>query len=155
MSNRKYWLMKTEPSVYSVDDLVKEKTTPWEGIRNYQARNFMRDDMKIGDGVLFYHSQQKPPAIVGIAKVCKESYPDFTAWDPKSKYYDPKTKKEDPVWMMVDIELEKKLDKEVSLDDLKKHAELEGLMVIRRGMRLSIQPVEKQHFEFIEDLASS
>jgi len=118
----KYWLMKSEPEVFSIDELAKSKnqTTFWDGVRNYQARNFMRDEMKIGDKVIFYHSNTEPPAAVGICEVVKEAYPDFTAFDPKSKYYDPKSKKENPTWFMVDIKLVKKFDRPVSLEEIKK-----------------------------------
>ena len=144
--------MKSEPNTYSIDDLIKDNTTQWEGVRNYQARNFMRDDMKIGDHVLFYHSNTKPPGIVGLAEVCKESYPDHFAWDVSSKYFDPKSSPENPIWMMVDVKFKKKLNHPISLDTLKTYPELETMLVIKRGMRLSIQPVEKQHFEFITSL---
>lgn len=114
--------MKSEPEVFSIDELAKSKnqTTFWDGVRNYQARNFMRDEMKIGDKVIFYHSNTEPPAAVGICEVVKEAYPDFTAFDPKSKYYDPKSKKENPTWFMVDIKLVKKFDRPVSLEEIKK-----------------------------------
>ena len=98
MGVKKYWLMKCEPTTYSIDDLEREGTTHWEGVRNYQARNFMRDEMQVGDDVLFYHSNTKPPGIVGLARVCKKAYPDFFALDPKSKYFDPKASKEKPIW---------------------------------------------------------
>jgi len=144
-----YWLMKSEPDTYSIDDLITDKTTQWEGVRNYQARNFMRDDMKIGDRVLFYHSNTKPPGIVGTATVCKEAYPDHFAWNPSSKYFDPKSTPENPRWMMVDVKFEQKFHRTISLEEMKNHPDLEGLLVIKKGMRLSIQPVEKKHFDIL------
>ena len=116
-----YWLMKSEPHVYSFEDLVKDKTTHWDGVRNYQARNFMRDKMKIGDYVLFYHSNHKPPHIAGIARICKEGYPDFTAFDSENKYFDASSSPENPRWIMVDIEAIKALTSIVSLLDLKEN----------------------------------
>ena len=150
-----YWLMKTEPNVYSIEDLAREGTTHWEGVRNYQARNFMRDKMKIGDDVLFYHSNTTPPGIVGLAKISSGPYPDFTAWDKKSKYYDPKSSEENPRWMMVDVAFSCKFTNSVSLDQLKKDPVLEGILVAKRGMRLSIQPVEEKHYRHILNLGNS
>lgn len=140
--------MKSEPDVYSIDDLEDEGTAEWDGVRNYQARNFMRDEMAIGDLVLYYHSNTKPPGVVGVARVCREAYPDFTAHDRKSKYFDPKSDPDDPRWWMVDIEFVEKLPEKVSLDELKAEAEgdLEGMLVVKRGQRLSVQPVEARHF---------
>ena len=147
----RYWLMKSEPLVYSIDDLAEEKnkTTCWDGVRNYQARNFMRDDMKKGDQVLFYHSNAKPPGVAGTAKIVKESYPDFTAFDPKDKHSDPKSKQETPRWFMVDIKLVKKLKRLVSLDELRTVKSLEGMVLLQKGSRLSVQPVTKKQFETI------
>lgn len=144
-----YWLMKTEPTTYGIDDLVKQGTTPWEGVRNYQARNFMRDEMKIGDKVLFYHSNATPPGIVGLAEVCKESYPDYFAWDPDSKYFDPKSPKDNPRWMMVDVKFVEKFKDIISLDDLRTYPELSDMVVLKKGSRLSIQPVTKAQYNFI------
>lgn len=146
--------MKSEPDVYSIDTLKADGTTHWEGVRNYQARNFMRDQMKIGDKVLFYHSNAKPPGIVGLAEVCKEAHPDFFAWDPKSKYFDPKASEDNPIWQMVDVKFVRKFDSMISLDDLKTYPELDGLLVTRKGSRLSVQPVEKHHYDFIVSLRS-
>lgn len=145
----RYWLMKCEPEAYSIDDLKKDKTAYWEGVRNYQARNFMRDDMKKGDLVLYYHSNAKPSGIVGVAKVHKESYPDFTALDPKNKYYDPKASKDNPRWHMVDIAFVKKFPSIITLDDLRQIKGLEKMMVLKKGSRLSITPVEKKEFNLI------
>ena len=145
---RNYWLMKSEPDVYSIDALQREGSCFWEGVRNYQARNHMRA-MALGDLVLFYHSNAKPPGVVGIARVCKEAYPDHTQFDPKSKYHDPKSKAESPRWEMVDVEFVEKLSNPVTLADLKDDPALEGMAVIKRGMRLSVQPVAPEHFKHV------
>lgn len=147
----KYWLVKSEPSVFSIDDLAKSKneTTFWDGVRNYQARNFMRDDMKIGDYVLFYHSNAKPNAVVGVCKVVKEGYPDFTAFDPDDKHFDPKSNKEEPTWIMVDIKLIKKLKAPVTLADIKENPKLQGMKLVQRGNRLSVMPLAKKEFNEI------
>ena len=142
-----YWLMKSEPHVYSFEDLVKDKTTHWDGVRNYQARNFMRDKMKLGDYVLFYHSNHKPPHIAGIARICKEGYPDFTAFDSENKYFDASSSPENPRWIMVDIEAIKALTSIVPLLDLKENPALDEMLVVQRGQSLSVQPVEKKHFD--------
>ena len=142
-----YWLMKSEPHVYSFDDLINDKSTHWDGVRNYQARNFMRDLMKLGDYVLFYHSNHKPPHIAGIARVSKEGYPDFTAFDSESKYYDASSTPDNPRWIMVDIEAIKSLSRAVSLLELKENPKLEEMLVVRKGQRLSVQPVDKTHFD--------
>ncbi len=138
-----YWLVKSEPDVFSIDDLAKSKnkTTHWDGVRNYQARNTLRDQMKKGDRVLFYHSNATPPAIVGIARVVKEGYPDHTAFDPTNDHYDPKSKKDAPTWYMVDIQLERKFAQPLTLPELKAEKRLEGMELVRRGSRLSVQPV--------------
>ena len=149
-----YWLMKTEPDVFSIDDLKEQKTSPWEGVRNYQARNFMRDEMKKGDMVLIYHSNAKPPGVVGIATVSKESYPDYFAWDKKSKYFDAKCDPENPRWFMVDVKFKKKFKNLISLSDLKEYKQLNDLLILRKGNRLSITPVTKKDFEFIANLAN-
>lgn len=142
----KLWLMKSEPDVFSIDDLARDRRTTWEGVRNYQARNFMRDEMKVGDLVLYYHSNADPPGVAGVARVACEAYPDPTQFDPKSDYYDAGSKKDDPRWLMVDLEFVEKLPELVSLDRLKGEPALEGMLVIRKGQRLSVQPVEKKHF---------
>ena len=146
---KRYWLMKTEPDVYSIDDLERQGSTPWEGVRNYQARNTMRDDMKVGDLVLFYHSNAKPPGVAGIARVSREGYPDHFAWDESSKYFDKRSTVENPVWMMVDVEFEERFADVVSLEELKEAPELDGMHVTRRGQRLSVQEVEPAHFQFV------
>ena len=149
-----YWLFKTEPSSYSVDVLAKEKRTFWNGVRNYQARNFMKA-MKKGDKILFYHSQEDPVGVVGIAKVAKEAYPDPTAQDSKHKNYDPKASKENPLWFMVDIAFVKRCKRIVTLTEIKGDPRLAGMVVRERGSRLSIQPVSKKHFKIIEKLGES
>ncbi len=141
--------MKTEPNVFSIDDLKSQKTTPWEGVRNYQARNFMRDEMKKGDLILIYHSNAKPPGIAGVGVVSKEAFPDHFAWDKKSKYYDPKSTKENPRWMMVEVKFKKKFKELLSLGEIKETEGLENMLILRKGNRLSITPVEKKHFEQI------
>ena len=153
---KKYWLMKTEPNTYSIHDLAKEKkkTTHWDGVRNYQARNFMRDEMQVGDGVLVYHSNAKPPAVVGIATVVQEGYPDFTAWDKNDKHYDPKSLKENPRWFMVDIQLEEIFATPIGLDELRDVKALQEMVLLNRS-RLSVQPVRKQEFDTIVKLAKS
>lgn len=148
----KYWLMKSEPDVFSIDDLVKDKKTNWEGVRNYQARNFMRDDMKVGDGVLFYHSNAEPTGIAGIAQVTKEGVADPTQFQAKSEYHDPKSKKEAPTWICVEIGQAKKFKNFVSLEDLKKTKSLAEMFVLRKGQRLSVQPVTPEEFEIVRKL---
>lgn len=144
--------MKSEPDVFGIDDLERDGTTCWEGVRNYQARNFMRDDMRLGDLVLFYHSNAKPPGVAGIARVTRTAYPDHTQFDHKSKYFDPKSSQDEPRWVMVDIEFVEKFPEIVPLGALRDEPKLNGLLVIQRGQRLSIQPVEKAHFDLIRKL---
>jgi predicted RNA-binding protein with PUA-like domain len=145
-----YWLMKSEPDEFSIDDLVKAKkqTTAWFGVRNYQARNYMRDHMRVGDGVLFYHSSCEVPGIAGIAKVSSEPYPDESQFDRKSEYYDPKSKREEPRWMLVDVKLEKKT-RVMPLDEMRTYPELAEMVVLKRGNRLSITPVTEREWRFI------
>lgn len=149
-----YWLMKTEPEVYSIDDLkkAKNKTGHWDGVRNYQARNMMRDDMQKGDQVFFYHSNCKEPGIVGIARVVKQAYPDYTAFDPAQKYFDPKSDPQNPRWFMVDVQYVRKLKRCISLQELKAYKELEGMTLLRKGNRLSIMPVTEHEWQFILSL---
>lgn len=142
---RQYWLMKSEPEAYSIIDLEHDVSESWDGVRNYQARNYMQQ-MRVGDLVLFYHSNADPPGVMGVARVCKEAHPDHTAFDPGSKYFDPKSKADAPTWYMVDVEYVEKLPNEVTLDLLKQDPDLEGMLVRQRGQRLSVQPVEKRHF---------
>ena len=138
--------MKSEPDAYSWEQLLADGSTHWDGVRNYQARNLMRDDMKEGDLVLFYHSNCKPPHVAGVAQVCKEGYPDFAAWYVDSNYYDPKTDPEEPTWMMVDIEPVATLSKTVELPDMRATPALEGMALLQRFQRLSVQPVGEEHF---------
>ena len=144
-----YWLMKSEPHVYPYEQLVADGSTHWDGVRNYQARNLMRDEMKKGDLVLYYHSNFKPPHVVGIARISREGYPDFTAQDPNSKYFDEKATPENPRWMMVDIEPVMELPQIIPLDDIRNNPECEGMLLIRKGQRLSVQPVEEEHFSAV------
>ena len=146
-----FWLVKSEPEEFSVDDLRAGpgRTGHWDGVRNYQARNFLRDDMKRGDQVFFYHSNCKEPGIVGIAKVVREGYPDHTAFDPEDPHYDPKSDPDDPTWFMVDLKLVRKLRRTITLQELKADPQLEGLALVRRGNRLSVMPVSEQHWQHI------
>ena len=149
-----YWLRKSEPLVFSIDDLKKNKKTYWDGVRNFQARNFMRDGMKAGDLVLYYHSNAEPSGVAGVARICKESYPDFTAWDKKDIHFDPKSTKEKPLWFMVDVEFVEKFTNFVTLEDLKANVKLKDMLVVRPG-RLSVQPVLKEHFEVVRKMGNS
>ncbi len=145
-----HWLMKTEPENYSIDHLKQDKKTYWSGVRNYQARNFMRDQMKIGDLALYYHSNADPSGVAGIARICARAHADFTAWDPKDVHFDPKSTPQNPIWMMVDIEFIEKFPHFVSLDELRREPRLQGLLALKRGTRLSIQPVSEKHFQIIQ-----
>jgi len=142
-----YWLMKSEPDAYSIDDLKRDKREPWDGIRNYQARNMMRDDMRVGDKVFFYHSSCKEPGIVGIMKIASKPYPDPTQFDAKSNYYDPKSKQEDPRWCLVDVAFVRKLKRNISLTEIKAQPALDDMILVRRGNRLSIMPIEDKHWD--------
>ena len=146
-----YWLMKTEPSTFSIDDLQEQpdKTEHWDGVRNYRARNIMRDEMSLGDLAFFYHSNCPEPGIVGIVEIVKEGYPDHTAWDPKSDYYDPKSDPEDPRWFMVDVQFVCKFKNTISLARLKEQAALEGMGLLQKGNRLSVMPVSKEQWDYI------
>ena len=150
-----YWLFKNEPDAYSVDDLDAEsdKTTSWNGVRNYQARNFMRDDMRKGDKGFFYHSNCDVPAVVGIMEIVRESYVDHTAFDSNDKYFDAKSDPENPRWFMVDVKLVRKLKRPIPLREIKEHADqLEGFRLVAKGNRLSVMPVEPDHWKLILDL---
>jgi predicted RNA-binding protein with PUA-like domain len=149
----RYWLMKSEPSDVSIDDLAKmpNKTVAWYGVRNYQARNFMRDQMKVGDKVLFYHSSCDEPGIAGLAVVSKQAYPDETQFDTKSNYFDPKATRESPRWMNVDVKFVRKT-RLVSIKELREHPELANLRILQKGNRLSITPVDPDDYEFILSL---
>jgi predicted RNA-binding protein with PUA-like domain len=143
------WLMKSEPDAYSIDDMERDQREPWDGIRNYQARNLMRDDMRIGDRIFFYHSNCKTPGIVGLAKVASEPYPDPTQFDPKSKYFDAKSDPDEPRWMLVDVEFDRKLSRTISLTELRDTSGLDDFLLLRKGNRLSVMPVSDQHFKRI------
>ena len=149
MPENRYWLFKSEPNAYSFNDLMNEPDgwAEWDGVRNYQARNSMRDDMKVGDGILFYHSNAKPLSVVGVASVVREGYDDFHGLDPNDDHYDPKATQENPIWSMVDIKGECALPNPVTLDDIKTNPKLKDMLLIRKGMRLSIQPVTKAEFD--------
>ena len=145
-----YWLMKSEPDAFSIDDLQKVKKEPWTGVRNYQARNFMWKDMKLGDGVLFYHSNAKIPGIAGTAKVASNAYPDPTQFDPESDYWDPKATKEKPRWFLVDVSFDRKFSDVLSLETLTANAERLGdFVLLNRGTRLSVLPVTKTQWQTI------
>jgi predicted RNA-binding protein with PUA-like domain len=146
----RYWLMKSEPADVGIDDLADypDQTVAWYGVRNYQARNFMRDQMKVGDGVLFYHSNCKEPGIAGIARVCSTAYPDATQFDRKNKYFDPKATREQPRWFNVDVQLVRKIAL-IPLDQLRQHPELEQMRTLQRGNRLSITPLTPEEWQFI------
>ncbi len=148
----KYWLMKNEPEAFSIDDLAKVKTEPWDGIRNYQARNFMRDDMSMGDKAFFYHSSCKAPGIVGMMEIASKAYADHTAFDPNEHYYDPKSKPDNPTWIMVDVKFISKLDAPITLQALRQYPQVSGMRLLQKGNRLSITPVEKKHWDFIHTL---
>lgn len=154
--DRRYWLVKSEPEAFSWDDLWSspERTTCWDGVRNYQARNTMRDGMRVGDQVLFYHSSVEPPAIVGVAEVVRAAYPDHTAFDPADPHHDPKSRREAPTWLMVDIRAVRALARPVTLAMLREAKGLEGMALLQRGSRLSVQPVSPAEWDIVERLAS-
>ena len=149
-----HWLMKSEPSAFSINDLALRpgQTEPWDGVRNYQARNLMRDGMRVGDRVFFYHSNCEQPGIVGIAEIVRAAYPDPTAFDPLHKHFDPKSRPEQPAWLMVDVRFIRKLARVITLAELKDRPELDGLALLRRGNRLSVMPVSPEQWEFILSL---
>lgn len=147
-----YWLIKSEPDAYSIDDLERDGSEHWDGIRNYQARNIMRDQMQVGDRCLFYHSNAKPPGVVGVAEVASEAYPDHTQFDPDSSYFDPKSDPDEPRWLMVDVKFIEKLPRMVGLPELKTCPELADMVLLNRS-RLSVQPVTKEEYRFILDRA--
>lgn len=151
----RFWLVKSEPNCFSIDDLAaaKGKQTYWDGVRNYQARNMLRDQMKLGDRVLFYHSNAKPPSIVGLAEVVREGYPDTTAFDPSHQHYDPRSQPDKPTWYMVDLKLVRKFARPLPLPELRQVSQLSGMELLRRGSRLSVQPVSPQQFKTVLRLA--
>lgn len=149
-----YWLLKSEPDAFSIDDLANkaEQIEHWDGVRNYQARNMLRDQMKVGDLAFFYHSNCSPPGIVGIVEIVREGYPDFTAFDPDSKYFDSDSNPDKPRWFMVDVKFKRKFKRMLSLDELKQRPELLGMQLLKKGNRLSIVPVSAQQWAFITEL---
>lgn len=148
---KKYWLVKSEPNIFSLEDLKKSKkqSTCWDGVRNYQARNFIRDEMKKGDRILFYHSSTDPNLIMGICEVVKEGYPDHTQFDKKNDHFDPKSDPKNPTWIMIDIRFVKEFKKPVTLDAIRTNSKLKNMRLIQRGNRLSVMPVEKSEFDEI------
>jgi len=152
---RTCWLVKSEPDCFSIDDLAAAsgKTTCWSGVRNYQARNFMRDQMRVGDAVLYYHSGAEPPAVVGQAVVAREAYPDHTAWDPHDDHYDPKASVENPIWQMVDLRFVEKFPCPLPLEELRGVPALKDMELLKRGSRLSVQPVRPAEFDAVIRLA--
>jgi predicted RNA-binding protein with PUA-like domain len=154
---KSYWLVKSEPDCFSIEHLARspQQTTCWSGVRNYQARNFMRDGMKLGDAVLYYHSSVDPPAIVGLTKVVREAYADHTALDERDDHYDPKATKDNPIWMMVDLKLAEVFPRPLPIDELRTVAALKNMELLKRGSRLSVQPVSKAEFDAIMKLAES
>lgn len=144
-----YWLMKSEPDAYSIDDLKRFKVDHWDGIRNYQARNFMRDDMNKGDRAFFYHSSCEEPGVVGIMEIARDAYPDHTAFDPADKHFDDKSDPDNPRWFMVDVKFVRKLKRNITLKELKSYKTLSDMRLLRKGNRLSIMPVTKREWDFI------
>lgn len=149
---KKYWLMKSEPDVYSLAQLQKDKTTWWSGVRNYLARNYMMKEMNLGDEILFYHSNAEPPGVAGLATVTALAQPDSLQFDKKSEYFDPKASKENPRWFCVQVGQAKPFKKFVSLQDLRDQSALQAMLVLQKGSRLSVQPVSAEHFEFVKQL---
>lgn len=149
-----FWLMKSEPDCFSFDDLLRspERTSPWDGVRNYQARNFLRDEMRVGDGVFFYHSNISEPAIVGVARVVRAGYPDHTARDPASDHFDPRASVDNPIWYMVDVQALMAFPQAVSRTTMKSHPLLSDMAVLKRGNRLSVLPVEPRHWSVLLEL---
>jgi predicted RNA-binding protein with PUA-like domain len=152
----RYWLFKSEPNVFGIHHLAKRlhQTEPWDGVRNYQARNFLRDDVQMGDLAFFYHSNCEPPGIVGVMSIVKTGYPDTTQFDPESRYYDPRATREKPIWYRVDVKLEQSFPRLISLAELKSHPALQSLWILRRGNRLSITPLTQSEWQAIYVLAT-
>ena len=148
-NERRFWLMKSEPQTFGIDDLERLGQSPWDGVRNYRARNIMRDEMQVGDLVLFYHSNAKPSGVAGVARVASSAYPDPTQFDSQSSYYDPRSSQQAPRWWLVDVQFVERLRRFLPLALLKSAPELDGMMLIQRGARLSVQPVEEAHFRYI------
>ncbi len=147
-----YWLMKSEPDVFGIDDLKAVRREPWDGVRNYQVRNMIRDDMRSGDLAFFYHSNCKEPGIVGLMSIVGKARPDPTQFDPKSKYYDPKSDPAQPRWLLVDVRYKRKLKRNIGLKELKLHEELSDFALVKRGNRLSVMPVSERQWKFILSL---
>jgi predicted RNA-binding protein with PUA-like domain len=152
----RYWLLKSEPDVFSFDDLwaAPARTTSWDGVRNYQARNSMRDDMRVGDLALFYHSSAEPPAVVGVVEIVRAAYPDETAFDPTDPHFDPKSRREAPTWVTVDVRATERFARPVTLPELRATPGLEGMELLRRGSRLSVQPVRPSEWEIVRALGT-
>lgn len=149
----RHWLVKSEADAYSISDLERDGVTPWDGVRNHQARNLMRDEMEVGDPVLFYHSNADPPGVAGLAEVASAPYADATQFDPSSKYFDPRSDPADPRWMLVDVRFVRRLGRVVPLPELRQDPHLEDMPLLRKGQRLSVQPVEERHFARILETA--
>jgi predicted RNA-binding protein with PUA-like domain len=149
---RRYWVLKSEPDSYSIDDLKRDGRTGWSGVRNYQARNIMRDEMKVGDLALFHHSSAEPTGVAGVAEIVGPARPDPTALDPENDHYDEKATEENPIWVLVDVGFVAKFKSVVSLESMKKDDRLEGMMLLARGSRLSVQPVSENHFAVVCEL---
>ena len=150
-----YWLMKSEPNAFSIDDLKRVKTEPWDGVRNYQVRNMMRDQMRVGDFAFFYHSNCKVPGIVGTMKIVKTGYPDYTAWDKHNEHYDPKSTPDNPRWFMVDVQFKEKFNDVIALTQLKANAALADLPIVKKGNRLSIVPINQTQWDAILAMRST
>jgi predicted RNA-binding protein with PUA-like domain len=150
---RQWWLMKTEPDEFSIEDLLRQGSTPWSGVRNYQARNFMRDSMRVDDGVLVYHSSCEVPAVVGLGRIASQAQPDPLQFDLKSEYADPSSPRDNPRWLKVDVAFQQKFKRPVTLEAIRATPELAGMLVVQRGMRLSIQPVDPHHAAHIIEMA--
>ncbi len=151
----KYWLLKSEPNEFSIDDLARAKVEPWDGVRNYQARNFMRDQMSVGDRAFFYHSSCPVPAIVGTMEIACQSYPDPTAFDREDSHYDPKSDADNPTWMLVDVKFVSKLKQPLTLEQLKREPKLADMRLLKRGNRLSVMPVDEKHWKHIVEMIKS
>ena len=147
-----YWLMKSEPNEFSIDDLARVKVEPWDGVRNYQARNFMRDEMAVGDRAFFYHSSCKVPGIVGTMEIASDAYPDPTAFDPNDAHYDPNSVADNPTWMLVDVKFRDKLKTPLTLEQLKREPPLADMRLLKRGNRLSVFPVDRRHWDYIMEM---
>lgn len=147
----RYWLMKSEPDVFGIDHLAERpgQTEPWDGVRNYQARNMMRDQMQVGDQAFFYHSNTKPPGIVGIVEISRAGYPDHTAFDPEDPHFDPRSDPDKPRWFMVDVTLQRRLQRKITLDELRSRPELADMRLVQKGNRLSVMPVEEHEWQAI------